>query len=276
MNTTDPGHIGYRLGALLGSTEEFEIYACEVEGHKACILKLAVTPANNGLLDREALLLRTLTEAAERLELGFGERCKGKDWLNYQFVFPRLLDSFIVPIAGDRRVNIMSLSEICSDISELVPLGHIASRDHQRVDPKTSAWILGKLLKTLVFAHSLGIALVGEINGDNILVNRDEHFVCIFDWSGALEGPSAVDDEAACVDISLVAIEVIEALGGDRRLETLPESEQLEGNGYAEFIFGLANGVEHSAIEAHRKHYELVRAIWPRGFHPFTAYPVNS
>jgi len=39
-------------------------------------------------------------------------------------------------------------------------------------------WILGKLLKTLIFVHSAGIT-VNDLSRNNILLNKEEHLVTI-------------------------------------------------------------------------------------------------
>jgi len=160
-------------------------------------------------------------------------------------------------------------------LSTLVPVGHITSRDCVRVDPKTSAWMLGKLLKLLVFLHSQNISLGPHVTGENILIERHEHYVIVFDLTGAVFHSEGIPQEIAREEISQAAREVIYVLGGDPDMGVLPKDEQDADGRYANYVLGLARGGECDAKEAHAKFYELVRSLWPREYWPFTSHPLN-
>lgn len=264
----------YRVGKRLGGTVSYTLYQCQQEGTGVeLILKIAKDTAKNGLLDREAFLLKDMYGQAEKLEADFAKASKGPTLLNYQLCFPAMIESFIVQDQGRRRVTVLGFNGI-ENLKTLVPISHITSRNHVRVDPKTSAWIMGKLLKALVFAHDQGIA-VGYLTGDNILVEGRQHYVTLFDWTRATRYESGVPLKLASEEISLAAKEVVTALGGNPVTGTLPENDQLTDGRYATFLQRLASGEYSDAGDAHSDFYTLIRELWPhRAFYPFTTLPL--
>jgi hypothetical protein len=259
---------------LLGKTDTFNLYLCKAEGDdRQCILKIAASAAQNPLLDREAFLLRSLRLRAEELEAAYARVKKGDGMLNYQLLFPEVVDSFIVEEQGGRRVNILRFEAI-DDVGELVPIGHITSRDRVRVDPRTSAWIMGKVLKALAFFHAEGIS-IDRLTGENILIERKQHYVVFFDWTNATQVPEEVTSDVAMEEISKATREVIIVLGGNPILGTLPKDAQLEDDRYAAMLHSLASGGYSDAGEAHAEFYKLIRALWPRAYHHYTSYPLN-
>lgn len=262
----------YVVGEKLGETEQFRMYKCELAKGKVGILKIATSIAFNGILDREAYILGMLRDEAIRYEKAFAEENPGtKQVLNYQVCFPNLVESFIAEDQGGRRINILDFVLIDDDLSRWVPIAHIASRDHVRVDPRTSAWIIGKLLKLLAFAHDQGVS-IGQLTGENILIERDQHFVAIFDWSQATPGVEPLSAEITSKEVAQAATEVILALGGDPLTGILPKNEQLVDDRYATYLHQLSLGKKSNAFSAHREFYKLIRSLWPREFHPFTTY----
>ncbi len=255
----------------------YSLFKCGLSDTQAGLLKIATAVEHNGVLDREAYLLQTMNEEAKLREDEYAKiKDNEKEMLNYQFFFPRLIESFVSKDNGDRRINILSFSDITTELVELASLLLIRLNDRVRVDPKTSAWMMGKLLKLLDFTHSQGIS--GQaLDSDNILINREKHFIAVFDWSGATMSPAKVTDDVASGEIAAAAQSVILALGGDEDDKTfsIPEDEQLTDTRYADFLKNLASGGESDAGKAHTEFYELVRSLWPkRGFHPYTTYKI--
>jgi hypothetical protein len=278
MNTTVTSPTStYTAGARLGSTDRFALYACTLPDGMPGILKIATTREYNGVLEREAFILQLLSERANSIEEQAAEAEPGKGELGYRKFFPTLVESFTAPDQGNRQVLILSFAEVCKELGELVPIQHLISRENVRVDPKTSVWIMGKLLKMLDFTRLVGVTTV--INGDNILLNREKHVVLIFDWSGSsLISMMDNNDARAKIsgeEISTAAKEVIAALGGDPKLGVLPKDSQLEDNDYERLLAILSSGEVTHPGEAHEKFYTYVRSIWPIKYHPFTVHPVD-
>ncbi len=267
----------YAVGERLGSTDRFALYACTLPDGTPCILKIASAREHNGTLEREAYILHLLRERADSIEAQAADAEPEKGELGYRKFFPTLIESFTAPDQGNRQVLILSFAEACKELGELVPIQHLASREHVRVDPKTSVWIIGKLLKMLDFTRLVGVTT--DINGENILLNRDKHVVLIFDWSKSslismMDGPTE-RSKIAGVEISQAAKEVILALGGDPETGILPKDSQLEGNHYEQLLTSLASGEVTDPGKAHEKFYTYVRSVWPSKYHPFTAHPVD-
>jgi len=267
----------YRVGKALGETPEFRLYQCMFPDNSVGVLKIGVSVEQNGLLDREAFLLRKMKDEAEYLEDEYARiKDDPKQSLGYQICFPNLIDSFISDEQGDRRINILKFDQVADDLSRWAPIAHLASRDKIRVDPKTSAWMLGKLLKLLVFTHSQGIS-IGQLTGENILVERNHHFVAVFDWSKASVHPGKeVPSSVAREEISQVAQEVIRALGGNPETGELPPDDQMTDDSYSSHLYELVHGSESNSKRAHVEFYKLVRSLWPREFWPFTGYRLEK
>jgi len=260
----------YEILKRIGNPETFSLYLCKAK-EKTYILKIADVVEHNALLDREAFVLQEMRSEAARLEEEYAKiRDNPEEMLNYQFCFPDIVETFIAPNQGSRRVNILGFSAV-DDLGSLVPIRHLMSRDHVRVDRKTSAWMMGKFLKILVFAHSQNIS-VGRISGDNILIERDKHYVALFDWTFSTMYTKRISTDVVCKEIAQGAREVILALGGDLKDGTFFDDEADPDNRYAAYLYALASGEENSAQRAHERFYLLVRALWPRSYWPFTAH----
>jgi hypothetical protein len=264
----------------LGATDTFNLYQCILPDTRVCILKIASSIEHNGLLDREAYLLQTMQDEAASLEKEYVSKKKGDKMLNYQLLFPKLIESFIDPGQDKRRINVLSLFENTDDegnitsikLEDDVPLSHLESRERVYIDHRTSAWILGKLIKLLSFAHALGISL-GEINSENIILNRDQHYVALFDWSNATMSSGKVSPSVISEELSQLANEIIRAMGGNPETGKLLSDDEFPP--YADFLRSLSLGKETDAFTAHEKFYELIRALWPREFYPFTVNKIN-
>lgn len=275
-----PESVGpYRLLGYLGESELFRFYECALPEDKLGILKITTGREHNPLLDREALILRTLQKEAERLEEGYAPRRRFPgERLNYQIFFPKVVDTFVCEEQGGRRVTVMDLSASAKKAKDIVPLSALAEKEEVRVDPKTSAWMMGKTLKLLAFVHSVGIAVgEGGISPDTLTINCDLHYVLLLDWTDAEMPAGGVPPHVASREIGEAAQAVIAALGGSLEESTIPADSQLPDNRYANHLFSLANYEREDAGRAHGDFYRLVDDIWPeRGFHKFRAYSLRT
>ena len=265
-----------RIGPKLAETPTYRVYLYNLPEGGHAFLKIAIEVANNGLLDREAALLQFMKEKAEELEVKYAasqpDTGSPKATLNYQSCFPEVIGNFVCPDQGDRRVLILVSTAAKGSLDNLVPLSKIRSQDRARVDPKTSAWILGKFLKLLAFTQSYGISN-RQLDGDNMLINREQHMIILFDWSDVSEAPGGRLSEGELIsEVSVVAREVILLLGGDPETGQLPSDPQIDGSTYADVVFDMVQCKSGGAKKAHAEFYKFIYALWPRGFHPYTAY----
>lgn len=259
------------LGEPLGGSEHFTLHACTPEGVTAPhILKVVAASEGNTLLDREAFLLRTMAEVAEELEA----KNTGKHPYHYANFFPRLVASFI-PVGQDgRRVSIVGFPEKIEELGQLVPVSAITQVDGVRLDPRSAAWIIGKSLKILHFAHTQGIS-VGLVTANNTLIERALHAVLFFDWTRAtLHSDGRVSKDVIGQEIAQVARVGISALGGDVVTGTLIPHEQLVDGRFEALLQEMLQGRISVTYEAYSRFYDLIWELWPRGFHPFTTIPL--
>lgn len=262
----------YTIGPKLASTTEYQIYLCEQEGSaQQYMFQIATDLANNGILDFSAYILGKLQDQAIDFEEEYTKiKDKPNKFLNYQLFFPAVVESFRSTEQGDRRVNVLEFKGV-TKIGDLVPLYGLVNQDKLRVDVRTSIWILGKLLKTIAFAHDAGIA-VTNLGLGNILIEPKMHRVVIFNWANAQVMDGGVDKTTAREEIRTAARNVIEVLGGTPDGEIPNDGSEVETK-YINHLKHLAGDGESESILAHKQFYELVDSLWPRGFHVFTTLP---
>ncbi|OGF35029.1 hypothetical protein A2482_03885 [Candidatus Falkowbacteria bacterium RIFOXYC2_FULL_48_21] len=273
----------YEVGKLVGKAEAYHLYVCQRDGSdQEYLLQIATELIHGGALERTALFLKTLNDKANELEeLYATTKEKPEEMLNYGLGFPELVESFICPEQGSRRVNILAFRNV-KQVSRMVPISNIINKDRQRVDLRTSAWIMGKALKLLAFFHSNGFA-IGLVNAANILIEPDQHYVLFFDWSKAVNHEGAVNKEMAGEEIAEAARAVVALLGGDwekgeiavwedETKENFDPNLKYDEELYIEFVLELARGMHTSAEKAHEEFYEIVDRLWAREFYPFTSF----
>jgi len=264
----------YQVGNKVADAGSYRLYLCtQEETDRQCLLQIATEATGNGGLDRAAYLLQELARRAEEIEAEYAQvKSDPKDMLNYELGFPELVDSFVCPEQGGRRVNTLAFRFV-EEISRMVPINNITERDRLRVDLKTSAWIMGKLLKLLVFTHGERI-LIRQMTGNNILIEPDEHYVVIFDLSQALTYQEEIPEDVRRQEIELAARSVIVVLGGDPVTGTFPDDGDDCFDQYTSHILRLASGGPSNAARAHAQFYQLIHEMGWHGFHPFTTLPL--
>lgn len=267
---TAPSGAQYGLGDSVAKTAGYNLYRCFLSNGTEGVLKIAATLEQNAALDREAYLLRHLMARSLEVDAGLEENKKYR----HHYGFPEVVESFVSESQGNRRVNILKFAEMVTGIGDLTPLSSIIRKERQRIDRRTSGWILGKNLRTLSFAHRHGVANNGVSIG-TVLINKPEHLTVLFAWDAATQPQDGKERTAAFArDISQLALAVIDALEGDLKTGKLPPEGTENDIRYQDFLVELASGRVADALEAHTRYYQLNREIYPvRGFHPYTAYP---
>lgn len=260
----------YRLDKFLGKANDgtYRLYRCieEDKPDRWFIFKIAVLPEHNAMLDREAFLLEDIRQEALDIEAAY-KREGGVDAFNYHYICPRVIESFTLEDQDGRRANVLGF-DIADDIGDLVALSIVREGEQLRVDPKTSAWIVGKFLKALAFTHSFGVS-VGQLTSSNLLVRRDSHLVSVFDWTKACQHLLGVPEDIAAGEIRAVVRAGLRLLS-ERDGKTIPPSEQDPSGRYVQLLMDMARGRESDAARAHASFYQLVEELWGRKYHPWT------
>lgn len=260
----------YIVGNLAAESERYRLYLClQKDADRQCLFQISLTTEFNGSLDRAAYILRELARQANEVEEEYAQvKTNPKSMLNYHLGFPEVVDSFVCSEQGGRRVNILAFGHV-DDVSTMVPISNITERDKLTLDLKTSAWITGKALKLLTFAHSEGMA-IGRLGGNNILIQPKQHYVVLFDWSETQTFQGKVPREITQKEISRVATVAIIALGGDPDTGQVPDSGEEGHTQYVNYLLQLSRGEEADAGKAHKEFYSLIEFLGWKGFHPFT------
>ncbi len=266
----------YQVGEKVAEAGSYRLFLCiQEETGRQCLLQIATSIGNNSELDRGAYILGELKRCSDETEEEYAKvRKDPKSKLNYHVGFPELVDSFICNDQEGRRVNIFAFRSV-TNVSNMIPLTYITEKYHLRIDLRTSGWIMGKALKIIDFAHSNGIAIKSTA-GNNILIEKDNHYVLIFDWTDAQMYPGEILIDVRTNDISQAAKAVITVLGGDWKKGIVPNDGEDAYPQYVNFLLRLARGSESNAQRAHANFYEIVDVFWKREFYPFTTKPLNE
>ncbi len=269
-----PTYDNYSIVKLVAETQEYRLYICQKQGENNEKLFQIATDSNyNGSLDKFAYTLQRLTDKAEAIEEEYSHiKTDPKELLNYKLAFPQLCESSLHKEQGNRRVNILEFNCV-EKINQLIPLSTLISKDKLKVDARTSVWIMGKLLKTLVFAHGCN-CLVNNINLGNILIEPKLHYVIIFNWSLSEWKTQKLSQTEIREEIKKAASSVIKILG--RSIDQILNEESHELNAYYQHLNNLAKHGDSSAFSAHANFYKLVDSLWKRKYHQFTTLPLSS
>ena len=263
----------YRVGDLVAETATYRVYLCEDHATgQQYLLQIAKEIQHNGGLERAAFVLKGLKQTSDSFDKENAKTDPDRH-LNYDRLFPGVVDSFVSDEQGKRRINILSLKDV-DTIHNMVPLSNLTVRDRLRVDLQTSAWIMGRLLKLLGLTHSQGIA-VRELKGSNVLIETENHFVVVFDWTSALTYPQAIPEKNRADDIAHAAKAVFVAIGGNPDTLDYPyDLDNPDEQRYIEMLRRFMRGKESNAAEAHTGFYKLVREIFGYGYRQSKLLPL--
>lgn len=260
----------YEVGRLVAAAKTYRLYlAKEVEG-SWCLLQIARTLEFNGGLSRAVFILEELADTSRRYDELYTKKNEGKH-LHYDRLFPLVMESFASKAQGNRRVNVLSFTDV-DDARVLLPLSNLRTKDRVILDLKSGAWVMGRLLKLLDFTHPLGIA-VRSLGPKNILLETSKHFAIVLDWTDAFMFQGEVNSEVASADIARAASAVLTSCGVPD--QGAPPFQLEEGEDrYLHLMRRFADGRVSSAEEAHTRFYQTCHEVLGTGFHPFTTLPL--
>lgn len=258
----------YEVMRKLGSTEYTNYHICRDDAGNWQVLAIASTAEQNAVIDRTEYLLKRLIENSEKYEEEFAQQTQSDRRIHYDWLFPQVVDQFVLHEQGERRVNILAFPDI--DLRKAFALTQIAEKG-QRVDLKTSAWIMGRFLKLLGFLHESNVQT--PILTSNFLLEPDSHRLLMLNWTSATIGDTPTPAQQ-CFAIKQAAECVLLLLGAEYTDNVWHYDYEL-GNGEERYIRRLQTmhkGKYPSAYQAHTAFYEVVDSLWGKQFHPFTIY----
>ncbi len=160
--TIDSSLRSYTLGPVLTSGDLADLYAVEVDGRPA-LFKVARKPANNDLVEREALALRRLRTDGEP---------------RHRVYVPRLYESFAYREAG---TNVRRYITVTSRATGFVSFAEVRAAYPDGLDPRDAAWMWRRLLVALGFAHRAGV-VHGAVLPEHVLIHPAQHGMVLVDW----------------------------------------------------------------------------------------------
>lgn len=266
-------------GKSLAETDAYKLVVAKNPAGQLALAMLATTADKNEAVDRQARVLTTLQSIAD--EIDNESEAAGDVPPHYGAFFPMALETFRTP--DDERLGVfLGYSPAISTYKQLVPLS-VATAE-SRVDLKTSAWILGKLMKLLDYVHNCGFT-IGFVDGSNVLLETALHGVFVLDWTDADED-ATVDSQLA--EVAKAAKLVWTAAGGTDEADPPYDESVMTKDQHGQFIEFLNSLMEGTinARTAYEQAYPLYDTIWPkedksdeygtvnkRPFHNWVVYP---
>lgn len=242
-----------RITEPLAEGECVRYYFCDPPEGGTALLAVAASKELNDVLEQTEQTLAKLAAAAERYERENAQR--GGKPLSYDRLFPRVGHAAVSPEQGGRRVHTLLLPPGTG-----LPLA-VITENGDRVDLKTGAWIMGRMLKLLGFAHAVGMTVPVEEAG--ILIDPDRHGLAFYDWTRARSWPEGVPPEREAAAVAAAA-------GLCLKLTGEPDDCTPGERDYLALLRDMAALRYDSAMAAHRDFYTIIRQIWGIAFHPFT------
>ena len=253
----------YNVGPLVASNNRYQLYKCDGKAGGEYLYQIP-TDTGDEDVDRNVFLLDKINA------LSVDVQSKSDTVLNYYLGFPTVVDRFD---DGTKSSYVMALNGV-EHVGDVIPIIKLC-KEGFRVDLRTSAWIMGKLLKTLSFAHANGIEIV-DISANNVLIYPNMHYVVVFDWSKA--ELTKITSAVAKREIKKAANVVIKAVGGNLKSVRLCDADEP----YINYLETLAEYGLSSAAKAHADFYSVVDelcsipgSMWKSGFHEFKAMKVE-
>jgi len=262
----------YEIMRALGSNSRLNYHACRNEADEWQVLAIASTVEQNAVVDRTGYLLGRLAKSSEECEKGFAEQTHSGRRVHYDWLFPRVVDTFVLHEQGERRVNILSFPE--ANLKKAFALEQLIEKK-QRVDLKTSAWIMGRLLKLLGFLHESNVQTPILIS--NFLLEPENHRLLMLNWTDATIGDVPTPAQQ-CFVIKQAAECVLLLLGAEYSDGAWHYDYELEGDEerYIQCLKAFHKGDYNDAFQAHAAFYDTVESLWGRKYHPFTIYAVKT
>ncbi|MFK3983415.1 molecular chaperone DnaJ [Micromonospora sp. NPDC050397] len=158
----------YMIGERFATGDLANLYRVRYDNRDA-LLKLPRQPAQNDLLEREAVALDTLRRLGDPQHRAYA---------------PELVESFRHedPDTGVRRT-----ANVLAHSPGLVPLTEVRRAYPGGLDPRDAAWIWRRLLVALGWAHRAGV-VHGAVLPEHVLIEPEQHGVVLVDWCYSVGG----------------------------------------------------------------------------------------
>ncbi len=263
----------YQVKEIVAENSQYTLRRCIDNTGRELLLQIAADASYNDQLSKNAWFLTKLISQSDKIQDSV-EATDLRQYYNYYLGFPELCDSTILHDQGARLVNVIGFRNV-HKLSSVIPLVKIWKHS-KGVDLPTSAWIIGKLLKIISFAHDCNIK-IGDISGNNILIVPENHYVIIFNWGNSVIENGGIPAADVSNDIKTAAKLVLKTIIGNSDLRINETTNDESNSKYIGFVESLAEVGMSDARRAHQQFYELINSLcadstsaWQSGFHKFT------
>lgn len=245
---------GYEVGSQIGESSRCRLYLGN-NATEQVVIKVAKTFEDGDFLAEEANwfgVINSFIKQVAIMQEKLGETNAHYDWL-----FAKLISSFLEPTQGDRRINMLRFTDV--KLSDLVPLPKL--REQTQIDARTSVWILGRLLKIYSFYELISnsgdnpIFKYANFSPGDFLIGPKTHRLIYYHHSGCST------DVVATTFVRLIVQFILDW--------TVIEDDSSERD-YNELLQDLATNGRVNFEEAHAELYKLVKRLWGIQYHPFT------
>ncbi len=252
-----------------GSNDSINYHLCLDQNGKQLILAIASSISQNGKVDQYEYLLSRLEEASNRYQKLYNQKVGDGRLLHYDWLFPKVVESFMhLDRKGQRQLVVLDFPD--ANLEGATALLEIV-RTGKRVDLRTSAWIMGRMLKLSGFLHENNIYCPMVLQ--EFLIIPDEHRLILLDWTQAtLE--RILSETYSRYSIQQAAECTLRLLGATHHDGIwsydyeIAESERP----YLECLTELHRGTISEGNLAHQQFYAVVHSIWKKEFYPFTTH----
>lgn len=254
----------YAVFPLIAQNSRYRTRICMTPDGRVCAMKIATSIDHNNVIDREAYLLQRMRRIDDEVP---------DEKLRTRSFFPEVVDSFNAgPEQGNRMVLVVGFAPEITHMNQLKVLKDLIEVDKSRVDVRTFAWMWGKVLKIIGFAHEHGM-VNGAIDTQNVLLETSMHGVIIFDWSHAHFTDSEREKRAEIKNAALATLAALEITSAGKLVhkdEYLDRGQQSE---FEEYFRRILSGEDRrSAYEIKDTFYDMIWRFWPKEFYLFTAF----
>ena len=239
----------------MAKSSKFRVYLGKTEKEEPIILKVATTFENGDVLAKEASKFNLMR--ASEADIRKFESAKKRD-SHYDWLFAKLINSFMEPSQGDRRINVFAMPD--ADLAELTPLAKLSNT--VEIDVRTSIWIFGRLLKFYGFFEL--IAENGDIpfaqypvfSPDDYFIGPQNHRLIYYNF---------IDDvnDAVAFDFVKTIANFID------NWVVIDENDENEKE-YKRLLKDYVKRGRQTFELAHGELYRLVERLFGRKYHPFT------
>jgi hypothetical protein len=224
---------------------------------RTALLQISASVDSNAVLEKAATTLRLLR----------AESAEWDDKYHFDWLYPEVAASFTHTDAkGERRVNVLTLSQV-GDVTELHALAQIIGSG-KRVDVRTGIWILGRMLKLLMFVHPRGYSV--QATPSKVLIHPGDeetrHQALIFDWCDVSLHDGVLPVPYCQRDIRLAVKSILDLLGADKRTGEYPYEDE---HGFVKYIWRLTEN-DGDTLSIYEAYYRFVYDVFGQQYHPFT------